>query len=251
MGLRFASQLMVDNLPDEQLTDQFEVIMPELDLLSREANSGWSVNNDHPGYSDFLDRNGFYKYRPIVEEITFGQLKFGNKPNRIRTGWYVVPDDIQQFEDVTISMFCSSAMTAQYYLDAWRDLIFNPEGEYYYPGNHYKKNIDILIYGPGGTGLSAISSLSSVVGEELVPSSHYTLCGCWPASQDTYKLKYENDPQRFRIMATFKVDKVKKDRRVMTAAIRNELLASPTSVLDSALSSFNSSTEYDITNVYK
>ena len=33
-------------------------------------------------------------------------------------------------------------------------------------------------------------------------------------------------------------------------AIRNELLASPTSVLDSALSSFNSSTEYDITNVY-
>ena len=39
MSLRFTSQLMIDNLPDEQFTDQFEVIMPALALDGDEDRS--------------------------------------------------------------------------------------------------------------------------------------------------------------------------------------------------------------------
>ena len=42
-------------------------------------------------------------------------------------------------------MFCSAGMMTQYYLETWKRLVFNPYGEYYNPGNIYKKNIDDMI----------------------------------------------------------------------------------------------------------
>ena len=79
MSLRFTSQLQVDNLPDEQIEDQFEVIMPELDLNP-------SIDDDNPmtegmsnKVSSWLSNLGKglagMTYRPIVEEIIFGQIQ--------------------------------------------------------------------------------------------------------------------------------------------------------------------------------
>ena len=67
MSLRFTSQLMIDNLPDEQFTDQFEVIMPALALDGDEDRSCLS------------SLTGMV-YRPIVEEITFGFMNFATYP---------------------------------------------------------------------------------------------------------------------------------------------------------------------------
>ena len=44
-------------------------------------------------------------------------------------------------------MFCDANMLTQYYLTAWRAMIFNGDGEYFYPGSLYKKNIDIYPFG--------------------------------------------------------------------------------------------------------
>ncbi|MBO4622553.1 MAG: hypothetical protein J5691_01565 [Bacilli bacterium] len=239
MSLRFASQLAIDNLPDEQLTDQFEVIMPALDISGTDA-----ANLSFLG----LD---LYSYRPIVEEITFGQMNFSTEPRRIRTGWYHVPKDIESYHDCKMNFFCSANMTAQYYMDAWRALIFNKEGEYYYPGNHYKKNIDIFVYGPGGTG--GIGNALARVGvnmDQITPRCHYTLQGCWPVGQDDYRLAYADDPKRFRLTVTFKVDNIVRDTSTQRAAVRNEFITSPTSILDNALSSMISSSEYNVEETY-
>ena len=185
MGLRFTSQLMIDNLPDEQFTDQFEVIMPALPL-------------DGDNNRGFLSNLTGMIYRPIVEEITFGFKNFSTDTRRVRTGWYNVPKDIENYHEVKISMFCSSNMLTQYYLEAWRDLIFNPVGEYYYPGSHYKKNIEVFMYGSGGN--SAVTSF-------FMPKFHYTLKGCFPCSQEDFKLEYTDNPQRFRISTNFKLKK--------------------------------------------
>lgn len=238
MGLRFASQLCIDNLPDEQLTDQFEVIMPEMDLIiPDEATMGI----DNSTLIRQLSKGfGIYKYRPIVEEISFGMMGFTTATRRIRTGWYQVPTDIETYHDVNIVMFCSAAMTAQHYLDAWKALIFNKRGEYYYPGANYKKNIDVFIYGPGGTG--AIGS--------LIPKTHYTLVGCFPSTQEEYKLEYSDEPKRFRISATFKIDNIIKDQSAAKASIISELVSSPTAILDRGLSSLSGNSEYNINEAY-
>lgn len=229
MSLRFSSQLMIDNLPDEQFTDQFEVIMPAL-ALDGDNNRG------------FLSNLTGMIYRPIVEEITFGFMNFATDTRRVRTGWYNVPKDINNYSDVKISMFCSANMLTQYYLDAWRNLIFNKRGEYYYPGIEYKKNIEVFMYGSGGN--NAITSL-------LMPKLHYTLKGCFPATEDDFKLEYTDTPQRFRISATFKVDAVVKDETSATAAIRSELFTSPTAIFDNALSSLTSSnSKYSLADTY-
>lgn len=243
MSLRFASQLAIDNLPDEQLSDQFEVIMPELDISGTDA-AGLSF-----GVLG-LDFN-LYAYRPIVEEIVFGQMNFTTDTRRIRTGWYNVPKDIESFHDCKINLFCSANMAAQYYIDAWKALIFNKEGEYYYPGDHYKKNIDIFIYGPGGTGgIGNILARAGVNMDQITPRCHYTLQGCFPTSQDDYALAYTDDPKRFRLAVNFKVDNIVRDMSTQRAAVRNEFISSPTSILDKALSSMNSSSEYNIEETY-
>ena len=229
MSLRFTSQLMIDNLPDEQFSDQFEVIMPALSLDGDEDRS-W-----------FSSLTGMI-YRPIVEEITFGFMNFTTDTRRVRTGYYNVPKDIEAYHDVKISMFCSSNMLTQYYLEAWRDLIFNKRGEYYNPGIKYKKNIEVFMYGPGGN--NAVTSL-------FMPKFHYTLKGCFPSSEDDFKLEYTDSPKRFRISCTFKVDCVIKDKSSAAAAARAELLTSPTAIFDNALSSLTSSnSKYSLADTY-
>ena len=100
MSLRFASQLAIDNLPDEQLSDQFEVIMPELDISGTDA-AGLSLSVLGVDFN-------LYAYRPIVEEIVFGQMNFTTDTRRIRTGWYNVPKDIEGYHDCKINLFCSA-----------------------------------------------------------------------------------------------------------------------------------------------
>ena len=248
MSLRFTSQLQVDNLPDEQIEDQFEVIMPELDLNP-------SIDDDNPmtegmsnKVSSWLSNLGKglagMTYRPIVEEIIFGPRKFVTDTRRVRTGWYNVPKDIDNYSDVQITMFCPNTMETQYYLEAWKALMFNEEGEYYRNGNVYKKNIEVYMYGPGGNGLTST----------FIPSLHYTLQGCFPYLQTDYKLQYTNDPRRLRISAMFKVDKVVLDKSSTFARNLTRLISSPSSILDNLISSsglgvFNNA-DYDITKVY-
>lgn len=231
MSLRFASQVAIDNLPDEQFTDQFEVIMPALDL---------NGNNQRSTIGQIFSSLSGMSYRPIVEEISFGLMNFTTDTRRIRTGWYNVPKDIENYHDVKLTLFCSANMLTQYYLDAWKALVFNKKGEYFYPGINYKKNIEVFMYGPGGTG---------VLGS-LVPKLHFTLKGCFPVQQEDYKLEYTDSPQRFRIPVTFKVDAVVRDNQSATSAIVSELISSPSAVLGNALSTLSGSSEYSIEDTY-
>ena len=216
--LRFQSALQVQNIPDEALENNFEVVCPTLYLNSnnmpKETGSWGSfdgfINNIKAGAS-----NMFYGYTPIVEEIVFGVRNFGTNSRRVRTGWCNVPDDIQNYTDVTITFFCSFGMLIQYYLDTWKKLIFYDDGEYYNPMYYYKKNIEVYFYGPGAVGTSATSA------------AHYTLWGCFPYAQDTYKLLYSEDPKRIRLMARFKMDKIVLDEGMRTKAIIEELAGAP------------------------
>ena len=226
MSLRFASQLCIDNLPDEQLNDQFEVIMPALSL-------------DADSKASFFGQK-LYSYQPIVEEITFGHRNFALDTRRVRTGWFGVPKDIERYHEAKITMFCPASMDTKYYLEAWRKLIFNDEGEYYYSFNNYKKNIDIYIYGPG-------SNLGNLLG---LQKCHITLQGCFPYSEKDWEFEYSDDPKRFRVLATFNVDNVKIDTTVAKQAMLEGMITSPTSMLDKALSAITSSTTYSIGETY-
>lgn len=230
MSLRFTSQLCIDNLPDEQLNNQFEVVMPEINLvpLQRTGNNLGIFSKD------------IYNYQPIVEEITFGHKNFALDTRRIRTGWYGVPKDIEKIHDVKITMFCPASMETQYYLEAWRRKIFNEEGEYYYPGEYYKKNIEVYMYGPGGVGLKNIFGLEKF---------HLTLQGCFPFAEKDFEFEYTDDPKRFRILATFNVDNIKIDRSTIKQAIIEGVTASPTSVLDKILTGEDTS-EYTTGGTY-
>ena len=247
MSLRFTSQLQVDNLADEQIEDQFEVIMPELDLDFKASYDDPRTEVSSKSTS-WLSRLGSslmgMRYRPIVEEIIFGPKKFVTDTRRVRTGWYNVPKDIDNYSDVQITMFCPNTMETQYYLEAWKALMFSEEGEYYRSGKAYKKNIEVYIYGPGGNGLTST----------FVPSLHYTLQGCFPYLQTDYKLQYSNEPRRLRISAMFKVDKVVLDKSSSLARGLTKLISSPSSMLDNIITSTGlgafSNNEYDMAKVY-
>ena len=103
----------------------------------------------------------------------------------------------------------------------------------------YKKNIEVFVYGPGNIGVSGISA------------AHFTLKRCWPVSQDNYRFEYKDDPQRMRITAQFKVDKVIHNGMVAKKAIAAELLTSPTAILDKATSLLlNESSSYSTYDTY-
>lgn len=227
MSLRFASQLQVDNLPDEQTNDQFEVIMPKLALREN-------------GERSFLSSITGMEYSPIVEEITFNPKTFKTDTRRVRTGWFNVPSDIENYKDVSITMFCPNSMLTQYYLEAWRNLIYNKEGEYYNPSSTYKKNIEVYIYGAGGSG---------IVGE-LSYSMHYTLKGCFPYQQSDFKLAYTDSPKRLTITANFKVDAVVVDSSTLQRAIITNTISNPTSILDNVVSGLNDASAYSLVDTY-
>lgn len=216
MSLRFQSALNIENLPDEQIDNQFEVIMPTLNLEHRHEGSGWFTKLTSAVI------NSINEYTPIVEEIVFGVKNFKTNTRRVRTGWCNVPEDIQNYQDVSITMFCSAGMLTQYYLAAWKALIFNEEGEYYNPMQDYKKNIEVYFFGPGN------------IGTVVPPIAHFTLKGCFPYTQDPFKLSYKDNPQRLRITANFKVDKIVVDNSLKSSSIKQELLTSPTQLLNTA-----------------
>jgi len=241
MSLRFTSQLNIDNLPDEQLNDQFEVIMPELDLTYVPRNNTIEANSGRSFWSSITGM----KYRPIVEEITFGFKNFTTDTRRIRTGWYNVPRDIESYHDVKLTMFCPSTMETQHYLEAWRRLMFNDAGEYYNSFRLYKKNIEVIVYGPGGSGV--VGNGLGLLNNYLNTQSRYTLQGCFPYKEQDFELQYTDDPKRMRILAWFKVDNIKTETPKSSAG---SLISSPSAMIGNVLSGLTSESEYDISATY-
>lgn len=137
-------------------------------------------------------------------------------------------------------MFCDANMLTQYYLSAWRSMVFNGSGEYFYPGSLYKKNIDVYIYGPGN------------IQAEALATCHFILMGCFPSSQDNYKLAYSMEPKRLTLTQTFKVDKVCFDSTKAYSSIIENMATSPSSLVDKAITNLltNGGTAYSVNNVY-
>lgn len=239
MSLRFQSQLMIDNLPDEQLNDQFEVIMPELPLILPEGDT-----TEASTLGKFIGMFGFGKqvnYRPIVEEITFGTMNFSTDTRRVRTGWLNVPSDIENWHDVAITMFCPASMATHMYLNTWKRLIFNRSGEYYNSMSVYKKNITVLVYGPAKSAGSVFNA----------GTMQFTLKGCFPKTQEDFKFEYSDDPKRFRVLAHFSVDKVEYDEDLSQSAIIAESITSPTQLFDKLLSTgMSGESEYGVGTTY-
>lgn len=237
MTLRLQSQLTIDSLADPQLKSAFEVVMPTLKIgeLSASTKSTLSKLN----FGNVLSELAGKDYTPIVEEIKFGTMSFGSAARRVRTGWLNLPDDIKNYPDVRISMYCSNAMLTQYYLESWKRLVFNPDGEYYNQANVYKRNIEVYFYGTGNVG----------VGMPL--AAHYTLVGCFPTQQQEYALKYSGSPERLTIVANFKMDKIKFDMNLMKSSIIEELAGAPLSVADKLLSAVSDApSKYILNNTY-
>lgn len=238
MGLRFQSQLFIDCLPDEQIDNQWEVIMPKLNIANFDMNQV-----DASWVSKFANIAGLGTYQPIVEEISFGMVKFKTDTRRVRTGWLNVPSDIENYDEVNITFFVSSGMLTQYYLAAWRALVFNADGEYYYSMCNYKRNIEVYFYGPGNIGT-------------LIPAvAHFTIVGAFPTVQDQYKLQYKDNPQRLRINQRFKCDKVVYHRFNANTSIIEETVTSPYSLLDKAITTIAAQdytvSDYSIDKAYK
>lgn len=232
---------MIDNLPDEQLNDQFEVIMPELPLLNlpqdKSNPSTWNI------IKGMVGGGAEVKYRPIVEEITFGTMNFSTETRRVRTGWLNVPSDIENWHDVAITMFCPASMATHMYLNTWKKMVFNRNGEYYNSMSYYKKNITVIVHGP-------MKSLGSAIG---IGAMQFTLKGCFPKTQEDFKFEYSDDPKRFRVLAHFSVDKVDYDESISRSTIITESITSPTQIFDKVLSAnfaMNSENEYSTLNTY-
>lgn len=235
MSLSFQSQIQLDGLADEQITSNFEVIMPKLKLLS---------DDDDSIYSKALGFIGADTYAPIVEEVVFGVRNFKTTTRRVRTGWCNVPEDIENYHDVSLTFFCSNNMLTAYYLAKWKSLIFNDEGEYYNLMTNYKKNIEIEFFGPGSIGIL-----------DVMKAGKFTLVGCFPYSQENYVLKYEPEPKRLRITQKFKVDKITFSRSDAKAAITKELISAPSTIVSSAVgkisdSIFGTGSQYSVQDTY-
>ena len=237
MSLRFASQLNIDALPAEALNSDFEVIMPTLNVI---LNSNGGSNKNEGALTKvknaLFGNSVSYNYTPIVEEIQFKPRSFKVETRRIRTQWINVPSDLENLGKVQIIMFCSNGMLTQYYLDAWRNLIFDKNGEYYNPMDVYKKNIEVYFYGAASVG-------------SFIPVAHFTLKGCFPITQSEFNMKYSNQPDRLRISADFSVDRIVTDMSMAKAAAIRELITSPLSIADRAFQSLSSGvTDYSVAN---
>lgn len=183
MSLRFRSQLSVDLMPDEQIDNRWEVIMPKMNI-----EAGFMT----------------YPYYPTVESIHFAPLGFKNSTNvRAVTSYYNVPVDKEDAKEANITMFCDTGMLAQYYIATWKKLIFNERFEFYYYPWQYKKDIIVLFYGAGSA----------------TPTAKFVLKGCYPITQSDYELQYSRDPKRLRITQKFNVDRVIQDKSYSTPAI--------------------------------
>lgn len=224
MPYRFASQLQLDSVPDEQLDNQFEVIMPEIDLLG-EGSHDISLSYLPKTVTNVLNIPfaSTARYSPIVEEISFGTTSFKTTARRIRTNWINFAEDIENYKAVDITMFCSNGMLTQYYLNRWKNLVFDTTAEAFNSASEYKKSIEVFFYGLGG-----IRGPASQIAQ-------FSLKGCFPVSQRDYVLKYTSDPNRITITQTFSVDNIIPSKNLATKAIRNEMLSSPLNAVGSAV----------------
>lgn len=190
MSLRFRTQLQVDMMPDEQVDNRWEVVMPKMNLQLGELR--------------------VYPYYPIVESIHFAPLGFKNSANvRAVTTYYNIPIDKEDAKEANITFFCDTGMLIQYYIQTWKDLMFNQEHEFYYYPWQYKRDIYVLFYGYGGT----------------TPTAKYILKGCYPITQSDFELQYSRDPKRLRITQKFNVDRVITDTKTMTKSLVNTYLS--------------------------
>lgn len=192
MSIRFRSQLQIDMMPDEQLDNRWEVVMPRLTIKS-----------------ETLGGIGF-PYTPIVESIHFAPLGFKNSTDiRAITNYYNVPLDKEDSKEANITFFCDTGMMVQYYISKWKSMMFNSEHEFYYLPWQYKRDIYVFFFGMGSA----------------VPVAQFILKGCYPIMQSDYELQYSREPKRLRITQKFNVDRVVMSEKYKTAAISSALLA--------------------------
>lgn len=239
MGLRFQSALNIDCLPDEQIDNQWECIMPTLNIADFSKNN---VGENEGWFNKFTSLVGLDTYQPIVEEIALPFRNFEAEARRIRTGWLNLPKDIANYDTINITMFCSSGMLTQYYIEAWKAMVFNQEGEFYYSMCNYKYNIEVYFYGPGN------------IGSVLSPVLHVTLIGCFPTMETAIPLKYKDAPDRIRLTQSFKCDKIKVEHELVNSSIIKETTTSPYSMLDKAITKLSkddySVSKYNIDETY-
>lgn len=188
MSLRYQSQLQIDLLPDEQTNNKFEVLMPFL-KLNQSSGTGTGSSG---GISNFNILNIGIPYCPIVESITFTPEAFNTSFTRLNTYYWGYPQDRQSLKNINITLFLDVGNLAMYYLESWKNLMFNKEGEYYYPPQRYKKDVVVLFYGLKG----------------VTPSAIYFLRGCFPIETSPFELAYSKDPKRLTVTQTFSVDRV-------------------------------------------
>lgn len=189
MSIRFRSQLNIDLMPDEQLDNRWEVMMPMLKIPMSESEFPKVGVTDYSGYP----------YMPTVEAIHFSPLGFKSTTNnRAVTNFYNVPSDKEDSRDTNITMYCDTGMIVQYYLAVWKKMVYNVEHEFYYQPWQYKKDIEVYFYGAGS----------------VMPSAHFTLKGCYPTVQSDFELQYSRDPKRLRITQKFNVDRVSVDTKL-------------------------------------
>lgn len=224
MPLRFQSQLQLDLLPDEAVDNKFEVIMPSIRLINSRRTTGGLVGaaiNAISGASlsglgasgnvgnkvSDSKAAGIMPYIPIVEEITFGPQNLQTDFTRINSYYYGYPLDKTPIKNVNITMFLDSGLLAWYYIQSWKDLIFNEEGEYYYSSINYKKDIIVVFYGLGSA----------------LPVAKFTLKGCFPIETSQFQLGYQKEPKRLRLTQTFSVDRIEPDYSKAANAIVSTL----------------------------
>lgn len=236
MSFKFRSQLQIDLIPDEALANRFEVDMPTMYITDRSKRvDEKDVTENQQFRNDYGISKLGYPYSPIVEEISFAPRGFSTSPQRVRTGWYKVPTDVEEIKDVTMTFFVSQGMLTQYYLTEWKKLIFNTEGEYYYPGWVYKKNIKVTFWGAS----------------TVVPVALMYLEGAFPKTQEDYKLSYNQFNQRLTLTAVFSVDNIKIKTSYIYPACASEIISGPVGAIGdiarNGLSSIlGTSEEYDI-----
>ena len=140
---------------------------------------------------------------------------------------------------ITMKKYCSVGMLTQYYLETWKNLVFNQDGEYYNQANFYKRNIEVYFYGVGN------------VGQGLPLAAHYTLVGCFPTKQSPYKLRYSSSPKRLVLTQSFKMDKILFDMSLYKSSMITELVSAPLAVGERALVAAEGGTsKYILNNTY-
>ena len=235
MSLRYASQLQVDLMPDEQRDNNFEVVMPFMDLSGIKASIAESVKSGNisdivgAAVAGIASTFGVLKYCPVVEQIVFGPQSFKTNFTRLNTDYYGYPEDREAIKNVTITMYLDVGNLASYYIEAWKLLMFNQDYEFYYSPQNYKKTIAVIFYGLGGD----------------IPSAIYYLRGCFPIETSAFQLKYSRDPNRLTLSQTFSVDRVDIDTVKANSAILATLASgNPLGIISDQAAAYSNESAY-------